>query len=69
MLRNPLEVAQGAKRPYLGFIVLVPGNVQGIPTFYYYFVGVHMIVVFRNFGVGMEGGKKCHQAKSLKNMN
>jgi hypothetical protein len=32
MLRNPLEVAQGAKRPFLGFIVVVPENVQQIPT-------------------------------------
>jgi hypothetical protein len=32
MLRNPLEVAQGAKRPFLEFIAVVPENVQRIPT-------------------------------------
>ncbi len=71
MLRNPLEVAQGAKRSFWGLLWSCP-KMCNESLLYYYFVGVHMIVVFRNFGVALfctDGGKKCHQAKSLWNMN
>jgi hypothetical protein len=71
MLRNPLEVAQGAKDPFW-VLLWSCTKMCNKSLLYYYFVGVHMIVVFRNFGVALfctEGGKKCHQAKSLWNMN
>jgi hypothetical protein len=72
MLRNPLEVAQGAKDPFWVLLRSCP-KMCNKSLLYYCFVGVYMIVVFRNFGVValfcMEGGKKCHQAKSFWNMN
>jgi hypothetical protein len=69
MLRNPLEVTQGVKDPFRVLLWVVPENVATNP----YFISITllrstMIVVSRNFGVAlfcMEGGKKCHQAKSL----